>query len=80
MEWKYGDYYPIAHIVEALSYCECPDEEAVYEMVQWRLEVMGLDPEYPPILDMEIDLDFDYHDYHAEWSYGLLHPWNAGSW
>ena len=80
MSWQYGEYYPIAHIVEALSYHDYPDEEAVYEMVQNRLEDMGLDSEYPPILDMEIDLDFDYHDYHAEWSRSVLHPWNFGSW
>ena len=75
MNWEYGQYYPIAHIVEGLAneghFNECPDEDMVYEMVQNELVDMGLDPEYPPILDMEIDLDFDYHDYHAEWNRGF---------
>ena len=79
-EWKYGQYYPIAHIVEGLDYSEYPDEEQVYEMIQDELENMGLDSEYPPVLDMEIDLDFDYHDYHAEWSYGISRPVYYGSW
>ena len=62
------EYYPIAHIVEGLDLSDYPNENEVYDMVQDELVNMGLDPEYSPILNMEIDLEFDYHDYHDEWS------------
>ena len=71
-EWKYGQYYPIAHIVEGLDYSDYPDYEQVVERIQCELEDMGLDMEYPPIIDNELDLDFDYHDYHAEWNRGFM--------
>ena len=67
-------YAPLAHMVEAMD-LECqPDENTIIEMLWCDLADMKGDDAAEAYMMRQIDLDFDfdYHDYHAEWNRGYL--------
>tara|TARA_Y100000004_G_scaffold164629_1_gene194905 strand:+ start:333 stop:581 length:249 start_codon:yes stop_codon:yes gene_type:complete len=67
-------YLPIAHIVDVIDFTDCPCSIQVWEQVCDILEDMGVSDEhideYMWKYEYALDFNYDYHDYHAEWSRG----------
>lgn len=65
-------YAPLAHMVEGMGHVQ-PDEDTIIEHLWCDLAHMKGDDAAEAYMMRQIDLDFDfdYHDYHAEWNRGF---------
>ena len=66
-------YAPLAHMVEGMGHVKQPDEDTIIEYLWCDLAHMKGDDAAEAYMMRQIDLDFDfdYHDYKAEWNRGF---------
>ena len=66
-------YAPLAHMVEGMGHVKQPDEDTIIEYLWCDLADMKGDDAAEAYMMRQIDLDFDfdYHDYKAEWNRGF---------